>query len=243
MEINGKQTIPAPRSVVWDALNDPDVLQKCLPGCESVERVSPEEFRVLVAAAIGPLRARFKGTLRLTEAIPPASCIMVFEGQGGAMGFGKGSSSVSLVETLEGTELSYSASAQVGGKLAQVGSRLIDNVARKMSDDFFVAFKGRFPGAEQPQAVAEPVALPVLAGADVTTVVPVTTVAPVTPVTVAPATAASGSRPSAPAIQRPAATRAPAEAMAQTYLVPAWWMGVAALVGASIAIAAANLIR
>ena len=141
MEINGSQSIGAPRQQVWDALNDPHVLKLCLPGCESVERVSPEEFRVIMAAAIGPLRARFNGKLQMTESRPPESCLMTFEGQGGVVGFGKGSSAVSLAETADGTTLSYTANAQVGGKLAQVGSRLIDNVARKMAEDFFSALR------------------------------------------------------------------------------------------------------
>src|SRR5215210_2065484 len=105
MEINGKQSITAPRTVVWDALNDPEILKKCLPGCESVERVTPEEFQVVLAAAIGPLRARFKGKLAMTESNPPESCVMVFEGQGGVIGFGKGTSSVTLNGTEGETEL------------------------------------------------------------------------------------------------------------------------------------------
>ncbi|NUZ07293.1 SRPBCC family protein [Piscinibacter koreensis] len=148
MEITGLQQIPAPRQVVWDALNDPAVLKQCLPGCESVERTSPDEFKVIVAAAIGPLKARFNGLLKITEARPPESCVMVFEGQGGAVGFGKGTSSVSLRDADGGTELAYTAKAQVGGKLAQVGSRLIDSVARKMSDDFFKAFRKQVAPAD-----------------------------------------------------------------------------------------------
>src|ERR1700712_3462709 len=136
MEIAGTQLIPAARLAVWDALNDPAVLKRCLPGCESVERTSAEEFKVIVAAAIGPLRARFNGVLRMTEAQPPRSCVMVFEGQGGAVGFGQGSARVALREQGGATVLDYNAQAQVGGKLAQIGSRLIDSVARKMSDDF-----------------------------------------------------------------------------------------------------------
>ncbi len=141
MEITGQQLIPAPRQQVWDALTDPVVLKACLPGCESVERMSPERFEVVITSAIGPLRARFKGSLTLTDIVAPQSCVMVFEGQGGAIGFGKGTSRVELSETNEGTALDYRAEAQVGGKLAQVGGRLIDSVARKMSDDFFRAFK------------------------------------------------------------------------------------------------------
>ena len=141
MQITGTQSIAAPRDQVWSALNDPDILKGCLPGCESVERVTPELFRVVVVSAIGPLRAKFNGNLRLTQARPPESCVMVFEGQGGAVGFGKGQATVELDEVGNTTELRYSAQAQVGGKLAQIGSRLIDSVARKMSDDFFEAFR------------------------------------------------------------------------------------------------------
>jgi uncharacterized protein len=140
MEILGSQIIPASQEVVWNAINSPEVLKKCLPGCESVELVSPDVFKVVITAAIGPLKAKFNGTLNVTEANPPNSCILVFEGQGGAVGFGKGSSSVSLSPVEGGTELKYAAQAHVGGKLAQIGSRLIDSVAKKMSDDFFKAF-------------------------------------------------------------------------------------------------------
>ena len=136
MEILGQQIIAAPRQRVWDALNDQDTLKACLPGCELVERVSPEEFRVIIKTAIGPLKARFQGSLKITEAQAPASCVMQFEGQGGAVGFGKGNSSVVLKEVAEGTELSYEAKAQIGGKLAQVGSRLIDSVAKKHERHF-----------------------------------------------------------------------------------------------------------
>ena len=140
MEILGSQIIPASQQAVWDGLNSPDVLKKCLPGCESVELVSPDVFKVVITAAIGPLKAKFNGTLNVTEANAPHSCVLIFEGQGGAVGFGKGSSSVTLKPVDGGTELTYSAQAHVGGKLAQIGSRLIDSVAKKMSDDFFKAF-------------------------------------------------------------------------------------------------------
>lgn len=154
MEILGQQIIAAPRQRVWDALNDPDTLKACLPGCELVERVSPEEFRVIIKTAIGPLKARFQGSLKITEAQEPASCVMQFEGQGGAVGFGKGNASVVLKEVAEGTELSYEAKAQIGGKLAQVGSRLIDSVAKKMADDFFKAFQNELSPQEKVNTTA-----------------------------------------------------------------------------------------
>jgi len=141
MEILGHQLISAPRQKVWDALNDPLILKECLPGCESVEQLSSEEFRVVIKTAIGPLKARFQGSLKISEAKVPESCVMHFEGQGGAIGFGKGTASVTLKEAADGTDLSYEAKAQIGGKLAQVGSRLIDSVAKKMADDFFKAFQ------------------------------------------------------------------------------------------------------
>src|SRR5690606_25009722 len=120
-------------------------------------QVSTEEYKVIMVAAIGPLRARFNGKLCMTNAQPPAACTMEFEGQGGPVGFGKGTSEVSLTETQEGTQISYTAHAQVGGKLAQVGSRLIDNVARKMADDFFKALTKQLtaPAAHQ-EAEASP---------------------------------------------------------------------------------------
>jgi len=150
MEILGSQIIPASQQAVWDGLNSPDVLKKCLPGCESVELVSPDVFKVIITAAIGPLKAKFNGTLNVTEANAPHSCVLIFEGQGGAVGFGKGSSSVTLKPVEGGTELTYSAQAHVGGKLAQIGSRLIDSVAKKMSDDFFKAFNKELGGLSAP---------------------------------------------------------------------------------------------
>ena len=214
MEITGTQLIAAPRAEVWNALNDPAVLRKCLPGCESVERSAADEFKVIVVSAIGPLRARFNGILRLTEVQAPSSCVMVFEGQGGPVGFGKGSSAVTLQEKDGHTELSYSAQAQVGGKLAQVGSRLIDSVARKMSDDFFKAFHRQF---EAPEVVAEASPRSAPAAASVA----------------APAALPAGS--SSPV--QPATTRGPG---AQ---VPAWWLAVAVVLGAAVALAATLLAR
>jgi hypothetical protein len=221
MEITGTQAIAAPRSRVWDALNDPAVLKRCLPGCESVERSSPDEFKVVVAVAIGPLRARFNGTLRIAEADPPKACVMVFEGQGGPVGFGKGTSTVTLSETPAGTELAYSAKAQVGGKLAQVGSRLIDSVAKKMSDDFFTAFREQL--APTPAPRAEP---------------------GVPPPAATPAPAAAPTAFAAPAARMPAdAPTATLPARPGATLVPGWWLAVAAAVGAAAAIAGAVLVR
>lgn len=145
MEVSGVELIPASPEAVWNALNDAQVLKACIPGCEAVERTSETEFRMVMNTAVGPVKARFTGKLAISEAQPPSRCIMSFEGSGGAAGFGKGGATVSLAPTSEGTELKYVATAQVGGKIAQVGSRLIDGVARKMAGDFFGRFSARFP--------------------------------------------------------------------------------------------------
>jgi hypothetical protein len=146
MEINGTQLIEAPQQLVWDSLNSSDILKKCLPGCESVEVVSEEEFKIVLMAVVGPLRIRFKGKLSISDAKKPSSCHMAFEGQGGVAGFGKGTADVDLQKVDGGTQLNYRATAQVGGKLAQVGARLIDGVAKKIADDFFMAFRKELSG-------------------------------------------------------------------------------------------------
>jgi uncharacterized protein len=151
MQISGSQQISAPVSLVWAALNNPEILMKCLPGCESVIQENPEVFQIILTASVGPLKVKFNGVLRISDSVPPTSCQMDFEGQGGIMGFGKGTSSVNLKQTdLDGCLLTYTADAQVGGKLAQVGSRMIDSVARKMSDDFFTRLKAQLSPVEVP---------------------------------------------------------------------------------------------
>jgi len=152
MEMTGEQIIPLPQTEVWRGLNDPDVLKACIAGCESIERISDTENRVAMTAAVGPVKAKFNGKLLLSDLDPPRSYSLSFEGSGGAAGFGKGSARVSLVAEGTGTKLSYSAKANVGGKLAQVGSRLIDGVAKKMADDFFTAFNRKLVGPAAPAA-------------------------------------------------------------------------------------------
>ena len=164
MEMTGEQLIPAPQAEVWRGLNDPEVLKGCISGCESIERLSDTEYTVVTTAAIGPVKARFRGKLLLADLAPPNSYSLFFDGQGGAAGFGKGSAKVSLAADGTGTRLSYAVKAQVGGKLAQIGSRLIDGVAKKLADDFFTAFNQKMAGpaaaaAERP-AVAAPGAAP-----------------------------------------------------------------------------------
>lgn len=140
MEMTGEHLIPVPQQKVWDALNDPEVLKACIPGCETIDKVSDTEYKVALTAAVGPVKAKFNGKLLLADLNPPKSYAISFEGSGGAAGFGKGGATVVLAPDGEGTKLVYSAKATVGGKLAQVGSRLIDGVAAKMASDFFSRF-------------------------------------------------------------------------------------------------------
>ncbi len=140
MEIKGEYQIASDRETVWHALIDPETLQKCIPGCESMEQISDTEFAATVMAAIGPVRARFNTRLTLENLEPPGSYRLVGESKGGAAGFGRGSADVVLTENQDGTLLSYTADFKVGGKLAQVGSRLVLGVTRKTADDFFGKF-------------------------------------------------------------------------------------------------------
>ncbi len=170
MEMSGEQVIALSQDKVWAALNDPEVLKDCIPGCESIEKISNTEYKLGILAAVGPVKARFAGKLLLKDLNPPVSYNLAFDGSGGAAGFGKGGASVKLVPEGETTRLAYTANAQVGGKLAQVGSRLIDGVARKMADDFFVRFNNRVappPPAElAPSVPPEKMPAPTPQGAD-----------------------------------------------------------------------------
>jgi hypothetical protein len=156
MEMTGEQLIPLPQAEVWRGLNDPEVLKACIAGCESIDRVSDTEYRVALTASVGPVRAKFNGKLLLSDLNPPNSYSLSFEGSGGAAGFGKGGAKVSLQTEGSATRLSYTANASVGGKLAQVGSRLIDGVAKKMADDFFTAFNEKLAGPAEKPAEAAP---------------------------------------------------------------------------------------
>jgi len=140
MEMSGEERVPATQEQTWAALNDPEILKACVPGCESLERLADNEYQVLMVARIGPVSAKFKGKLALSDLDPPNGYAIAFEGQGGAAGFGKGSARVQLAAEGAGTLLSYQVKASVGGKLAQIGSRLVDAAARKISQDFFAAF-------------------------------------------------------------------------------------------------------
>ena len=140
MEFKGTQSILAPRDIVWRCLNDPSVLQACVPGCESFSAVSEDEFLAVVVAAVGPVKAKFKGNLILSERVEGVSYKISGKGEGGIAGFGKMNAEVSLVDIDGGTELTYLSTAEVGGKLAQIGSRLVSSVANKLADEFFKRF-------------------------------------------------------------------------------------------------------
>lgn len=141
MEMNGTREMPAASDAVWRALNDPSVLKDCIAGCESIEPDGNDAYTMILATKVGPVAARFSGKMRLEEIEPRRSYELHFEGTGGVAGFAKGQGRVTLVPTGPGaTRLEYVAKAQVGGKLAQVGSRLIDGAAQKMAEDFFERF-------------------------------------------------------------------------------------------------------
>jgi carbon monoxide dehydrogenase subunit G len=141
MELSNTRIVPAAPSVVWAALNDPTILKTCLPGCESLERSGDNAYEVVMAARVGPVSARFNGRMTMSDIDPPSAYTLQFEGQGGAAGFVRGEARVTLApEGEQHTSMTYRAKAQVGGKLAQIGSRLVDGAAAKLTDDFFARF-------------------------------------------------------------------------------------------------------
>ena len=153
MELQGERIIPAPVETTWAALNDPEVLKACIAGCESLERSGVDAYAAVVAVRVGPVSARFRGNLQMTNVEAPHRYTINFEGQGGVAGFGKGSADVVLTAEGAQTKLAYAAKAQVGGKLAQVGSRLIDAAAGKITDDFFKAFEAHLTTSTAAPAV------------------------------------------------------------------------------------------
>jgi carbon monoxide dehydrogenase subunit G len=140
MDMTGTQHIEAPRDVVWTALNDVEVLRQAIPGCESIEKISDTEMKAKVTLKVGPVKASFTGKVTLSDLDPPNGYTISGEGSGGAAGFAKGSATVRLVETPGSTDLHYEVKAQIGGKLAQLGSRLIDATAKKLAGEFFEKF-------------------------------------------------------------------------------------------------------
>lgn len=148
MDMTGEQLIPMPQAQTWAALNDVEVLKAVIPGCEGMEKISDEEYQVQVQTKIGPVSARFKGRMTLKDVEAPKAYTIVFDGQGGAAGFAKGEARVELVPEGDQTMLRYAAKAAIGGKLAQIGSRLVDGAARKLADQFFTAFRERYTTKE-----------------------------------------------------------------------------------------------
>lgn len=148
MQLKGEELLPVPQGAAWDALNDTALLKEAIPGCESIEprpaadggEPVPNAYDVAMVAAVGPVKAKFKGTLVLVDLDPPNAYTIRFEGNGGVAGFGKGTAAVKLVPADQGTRLEYVADASVGGKIAQVGSRLIEMAAKKIAGNFFENF-------------------------------------------------------------------------------------------------------
>lgn len=141
MDMKGQQRIAAPKQETWEALFDPEVLRQCIPGCRSVERLSDVQFKANVELKIGPVKAKFAGDAELSEIDAPNNCKLTGKGSGGVAGFGKGEAWIRLAVDGDGTLLTYEAKASVGGKLAQLGQRLIDSTAKKLADEFFTAFE------------------------------------------------------------------------------------------------------
>ncbi|MDU8945287.1 CoxG family protein [Ovoidimarina sediminis] len=148
MEMTGEHLIAAPRDVVWEALNDENVLRACIPGCEELNRISENELHAIAVQKIGPVKARLEGTVELVNLNPPESYTIQGEGKGGVAGFAKGGADVMLTEVPEGTRLTYEVKATVGGKLAQLGSRLINATARKLAAKFFDNFQAHLNSAD-----------------------------------------------------------------------------------------------
>lgn len=160
MDMASEQLLAVSKDKAWAALNNPEILKVSIPGCDSIEATGDNEYEVALTAAVGPVKAHFKGKMRLTDIVAPDSYAIQFEGQGGAAGHGKGSAKVRLESTGDDTTtLIYSANAQVGGKIAQIGSRLVDMAAQKMANEFFSAFNAelsrRYPKEAPTDAAGE----------------------------------------------------------------------------------------
>jgi carbon monoxide dehydrogenase subunit G len=219
--MTGEFRIPAPRQRVWEGLNDPEILKSSIPGCQTIEKLSDTEFTAKVLAQVGPVKANFAGKVTLADLNPPQSYTIAGEGSGGVAGFAKGSAKVNLDEDADATVLHYAVQAHVGGKLAQIGSRLIDSVARRMAENFFT----RFVAAVSPEEAAT-----VSSVTAETEAVPQDRVAAETPVHDAAPTASVEARPNAAALQDAAATPA---AKKEIRLPPAVWVtGLVAVIGA-----------
>ncbi len=164
MDMQASRQLSVTQQQAWDALNDPEVLKTCIPGCDKVEATGENQYAIGMALKIGPVSAKFNGKITLSEIVPPSSYTITFEGQGGPAGHGKGNAQVKLTPNDAGCELAYTVHAQVGGKVAQLGQRLIDGAAKGMAEDFFKRFDEEMQRRYPPPAAAEalaPVAAPV----------------------------------------------------------------------------------
>jgi uncharacterized protein len=144
MVMNGEVQLPAPRQLVWEKLNDTEALKASIPGCETLEKLSDNEFQAVATNKVGPVKARFKGKVRLSDLDPPNGYRISGEGDGGVAGFAKGGATVALTDKDGGTLLTYNVEAQIGGKLAQLGQRLVNGAAKKLADQFFTKFAAQF---------------------------------------------------------------------------------------------------
>ncbi|MDR7095779.1 CoxG family protein [Hydrogenophaga laconesensis] len=164
MDMQGSRPLAVTQQQAWEALNDPDILKACIPGCEKFELTEPNTYAVTTALKIGPVAARFSGRVTLSDIAPPHAYKIGFDAQGGVAGFGKGEAAVKLTPAASGCELSYSVNSTVGGKIAQLGQRLIDGAARSLAEDFFRRFdealQQRYPSAAPTPASTDPTPLP-----------------------------------------------------------------------------------
>ena len=213
MEITGEYRIPAPRQAVWEGLNDPELLRQCIPGCETLEKVSDTEFNGSIVAKVGPVKAKFQGGVKLSDLDPPNGYTLSGEGKGAAAGFANGKAKVRLRDEGAETILSYDVDAQVGGKLAQVGARLIDGTVKKLSAEFFAKF-GELVAARAAASVGPATAAVIAAPA-------------------ASSEAVSAAAPSSTvAVPPPADQAAPADSKSGGVHPAIWVAGVVAAVGA-----------
>lgn len=208
MKMNGEQLIAAPRERVWNALNDPEVLKQCIPGCQALEKESENRLKATVAIKIGPIGAKFNGAVTLSELDPPSSYVISGEGQGGTAGFARGSAKVSLADEGDATRLTYEVDAEVGGRLAQVGGPIIDATAKQLAGTFFKRLGAIVTASEE------------------------TATAAAAPVAAAAAAEAAATQPVATPVLAPALAPAQPSTPAQSALLP--WIGavfLAALAG------------
>lgn len=223
MDMSGEYRIPAPRERVWAALNDPLILKQAIPGCERLEKVSDSELEATVRSKIGPVSASFAGKVTLSDLVPPESYRISGEGKGGAAGFAKGGADVRLEADGDATVLRYNATAEVGGKLAQIGSRLVQGTARKMADDFFGRFAQIVGGAEPATAMDQaPAAIGAIGGGAPASEAHVASIAAPPAAGAAAPSFVNGS--AEPAAARPAAPRIPTVAPLAPPDGPSTWL-------------------